>query len=90
MTAGDLLNATLEALARADATGLEQLAEAAGGAEFPETEGERQAVLRQHRALGRLLQLVRRNLWLLRGAYREAYGYVAPGDERDGHDQYRL
>ncbi len=80
MMAEDLLSAALEALARADAEELARLAEAAGKAQFPETPAKRRVVLERHRALGRLLHLTRRNLWLLRGVYREPCGYGAPRD----------
>lgn len=80
MTAGDLLSAALDALARADAEELARLAEAAGDAARPETPEEWRALFARHRALGRLLQLTRRNLWLLRGVYREPLGYRAPGE----------
>ena len=80
MTAADLLSAALEALARADAEELRRLAEAAGEAALPEMPRDRRVVRARHRALGRLLELTRRNLWLLRGEYRELCGYGAPRD----------
>ena len=54
------------------------VAEAAPEAGTPETLEERRVVLAQHRTLGRLLQLTRHNLRLLRGVYREPCGYGAP------------
>lgn len=78
MTAEDIESAALDALARADAEELAWLAEAAQEAQLPGSAEERRAALTRHRALGRLLQLTRRNLWLLRGVYREPYGYGAP------------
>ena len=78
MTAENLLSAALKALARADAAELTRLAEAAAGAQLPEAAAERRMVRARHRALGRLLHLTRRNLWLLRGVYRQPCGYAAP------------
>ena len=78
MTAGDLLRAALEALARGDAEELARLAEAGDDATPPETPEERGVMVARHRALERLLQLTRRNLRLLRGEYREPCGYAAP------------
>jgi hypothetical protein len=78
MTAGDLLHRAFDALARADAEELARLAETV--ATPPQTAEERREALARHRALGRLLQLTRRNLWLLRGVYREPCGYGAPRD----------
>jgi hypothetical protein len=80
MTAAEVLGATVEALAHADAQELARLAEAAREAAAPETPAERRSVVERHRALGRLLQLTRRNLWLLRGVYREPCGYGARRD----------
>lgn len=78
MTAGDLLRAALDALARADAEELARLTDAVGAAALPRTPEERRAVVERRRALGRLLHLTRRNLWLLRGDYRRPCGYGAP------------
>jgi hypothetical protein len=80
MTAGDLLSAAIDALARADAEELARLAEKASEAAPPRTPGEFVAAHARHRALRRLLQLTRRNLWLLRGTYRDPCGYGAPRD----------
>lgn len=83
MTGEDLLSAALEALGQADAKKLERLAEAAPEAELPRTAVERARLQALHRTLGRLLQLTRRNLWLLGGVYCEPCGYGAPRDSRD-------
>lgn len=80
MAAEDLLSAALDALERADADELARLAEVAREARVPDAPAERRMVLERHRALGRMLQLTRRNLWLLRGAYREPCGYGGPRD----------
>lgn len=76
MKAGDLLRAALEALARADAEELARLAETE--ATPPRTAAERREALALHHALGKLLSLTRRNLWLLRGVYRDPCGYGPP------------
>jgi len=78
MTAEELLRGAFEALARADAEELARLAKAVAQAELPETAVERGRLLAQHRTLGRLLALTGRNLWLLRGQYREPCGYGGP------------
>lgn len=80
MPAEELLIAALEALEQADAGKLERLAEAAREARLPATAAERGRVEALHRTLGRLLQLTRRNLWLLGGIYREPCGYRPPRD----------
>ncbi|MGB6132048.1 MAG: hypothetical protein WBG54_09715 [Acidobacteriaceae bacterium] len=74
MGAAELLARSIAALARSDAAALEQLAQAALSAEVPSGEHERRVALAQHRALGQLLTLTRRNLRLLRGEYAGGYG----------------
>lgn len=78
MTVGDLLSAAVEALARADAEELLRLAESAPQVEPAETPLAQREALARHRTLGRLLQLTRHNLRLLRGAYQDPCGYRAP------------
>lgn len=75
MGAAEILAQGIAALARSDAAVLEQLTAAAPHAELPAGERERRAARAQHRALGQLLTLTRRNLRLLRGEY--AGGYAA-------------
>lgn len=74
MGAAELLAQGIAALARSDAAALEQLAAAAPAAEVPSGERECRAARTQHRALGHLLTLTRRNLRLLRGYDAGGYG----------------
>ncbi len=74
MTAAELLAQGIAALAHSDAAKLEQLAQAAEAMEVPGSGAERASLRSQHRALGKLLALTRRNLRVLRGDYAGAYG----------------
>ncbi|MGA8530221.1 MAG: hypothetical protein WB622_10925 [Acidobacteriaceae bacterium] len=67
-----VLREGIEALERVDAAHLEGLATRAGKAVM--REGEQRAAREQYAVLGLLLSLTRRNLRLLRGERREAYG----------------
>jgi hypothetical protein len=71
-SAVELLAAGINALAHADAAQLEALAEAARGAEAPQTVEERKKVREGLRTLGYLIALTRRNLRLLRGSSGDA------------------
>lgn len=68
-----------EALARADAALLSELAEHAAEARLPETREEWDAARRLHRALDRLLLLTRRNLRLLGSAQTPEYDSTSDG-----------
>lgn len=67
--------AGIRALVTADAEQLRRLAAGAAAASPPGTEAERKAAAMQLQALKRLLALTRRNLRLLRAAYRISGGY---------------
>jgi len=74
VAASDLLAAGIEALAHADAAGLERLAAMAGEVRGSMTVEERRLAREPRRALELLLTLTRRNLRLLRGTRAAGYG----------------
>lgn len=79
MSASQLLDAGIDALARADAAQLERLASAAGHVRFPsaaeeDSAAERKLARERLRTLGQLIVLTRRNLRLLQGAGDGVYG----------------
>lgn len=78
-SAGELLEAGVNALARSDAAELEGLVAAAQSAKIPGTPQEREAALAGLRTLGYLLRLTRQNLRILRAAKGVSRGY---GTER--------